>query len=194
MWLSRSSILAHWQTGRFLARRASLWLIMMFFKNQLQFCITHLWAKKTGRFLARRASMCIGWHNFCWETLASVFLYIKLADFWPEEHRCGRCCSKKFNFGSHPFSMHCCYFQQLPPAILKVHRWTQTAGQKSVVSTVMHARAYQDSLSLTWRWSYSQLLSSLTSNQASEPILTLRWTCSTINRSLGTIKCKKIRS
>ena len=162
-------------------------------------------------------------------TLASNFLYIKLTDFWPKEHRCGRGCSEtKFNFSSHPcghkladfwpeehrcgqccsetkFNFGTCIdatFSNFPllseggsSLLSPMHRWTQyyqTAGQKSVVSTIMQGATKMHFHSIL-EWSYSRLLSSFMSNRASEPILTLRRTCSTINSSLGTIKCREIR-
>ena len=54
---------------------------------------SHPCGHKTSRFLARRTSLWLllfkTKFNFDSHPLGT-----KLADYWPEEHRCGRCCSK----------------------------------------------------------------------------------------------------
>ena len=115
MWLSRSSILAHWQTGRFLARRASLWL--MLFKNQVQFCITPLWAQN--------------WQISGQKSIAVVNVVQKLCSILA--HTPLACIDATFS--NFPLAIWKWLITALP-----MHRWTQyyqTVGQKSVISTVM---------------------------------------------------------
>ena len=99
-------------------------------QNQVQF-VSHPCGHKTGRFQARRALL--------WSMLFKN--YVQFLAHTPLV-----CIDATFS--NFPLAIWKWLITALP-----MHHWTQyyqTAGQKSVISTVMHARAYQDSLSLTW--------------------------------------------
>ena len=73
------------KTGRLLARRASLWL--MLFKNQVQSWLTPLWAQNH-QISGQKSIAVVDAVQKLSSILAHTPVGTKLADFWPEEHRC----------------------------------------------------------------------------------------------------------
>ena len=73
------------KTGRFLARRASLW--SMLFKNQVQSWLTPLWAQNW-QISGQKSIAVVDAVQKPSSILAHTPVGTKPADFWPEEHRC----------------------------------------------------------------------------------------------------------